>query len=194
MSGAPGASQWSSGPQPQGTGRQGAPPRGGAAGGPPLGRQPLRAGRVPGSPEKNAGLPISGRLCLISCLPGRPEPAPLAGPPVPRSQGRRGPPGQGRARARRESRVGAAGRHPPTSPPARLRPPGRAKLLPPHWKIPRPAWNFLQGPLAEAMRGGEGRGTGARPRPEAPGLSTLPGGAVQGGGAGPALPQSCLWR
>lgn len=92
-------------PQPQGTGKQG-PPQGGAAGGPPLGRQPLRAGRVPGSPEKNAGLPISGRLCLISCLPGRPEPAPLAGPPVPRSQGRRGPPG---TRAREGAR-GVPGR------------------------------------------------------------------------------------
>lgn len=129
------------------------------------GRQPLRAGRVPASPERNAGIPISGRLCLISCLPGRPEPAPLAGPPVPKEP-RPAPPTPG-TRARRGPRAGAAGA-PAHLPPARLRPRGRARLLPPCWKNPRPAWNFLQGPLAEAMRGGEGRGTGARPRPEAP--------------------------
>lgn len=123
-------------------------------------------------------------------MPGRPEPAPLAGPPVPKEPRPAEAPGT-RARRGSPSR-GGRGARPPA--PCAASAAGTRPAAPILLEKPRPAWNFLQGPLAEAMRGGEGRGTGARLRPEAPVLPTLPGGAAREGRSAQAFLSSARGR
>lgn len=89
---------------------------------------------------------ISGRLCLTSCLPGRPEPC---------DPGRSASPQDSRPRA-------TLSQHKPGVPRKRAGlalPSAAAAQDAPRWKNPHPGrgWKFLPGPLAEAAGGG---GTG----------------------------------
>ena len=86
------------------------------------------------SPERNAG-PTGGRLCLISCLPVRPEPGSPGAPAHPSgAEASQGPWGRPLAASPpyppRRERGDCGSRF------ARQQPPGRAQLLPPCWENP----------------------------------------------------------